>query len=252
MKGKPIIFSGPMVRAILEDRKTQTRRILKPQPPKGIENTFPYPRIKGGNILFHANKDTDFPSWEHFIKCQYQKGDLLWVRETFVQGYELDEDDCPIGEEKTFYRADADGDLLWHDDEDPESYNPKWKPSIFMPRYASRITLEVTDVRVERLKDISVEDAIAEGATSKRNCHGYKNLHDGWSMNWPDSEPENGWGQISLGSPIYAFANFICKLHGGEDWNLKPSNLWDENPWIVAVTFKAHKCNIDRITNVKT
>lgn len=133
MKERPILFSGAMVRAILEGRKTQTRRLVKPQPPSTARSKKPWCSV------------------EDLLKaCPYGvAGDRLWVRETFANnGYEL------------FYRAD--GVAL-----PPRmpSGPAKWKPSIFMPRAACRLVLEVTAVRVERLQEISGGDAWAEGVS---------------------------------------------------------------------------------------
>jgi hypothetical protein len=122
MKIMPILFCAEMVRALLDGRKTQTRRLVKDRPPE-IEY------------------------------CKYMIGDLLWVRETFIdaQGYN-------DGLADFMYRAD-----VWAEGEKDE-FKGMWTSSIFMPRAASRITLEITGVRVERLQDISDEDSIAEGA----------------------------------------------------------------------------------------
>lgn len=133
MKERPIIFSGPMVRAILDGRKTQTRRVYKAA--KG------YP-VQDGE---HTGNPSEASTWMEWGPCPYgAPGDRLWVRETFQPnmrcgGY--------------LYRAD---DIAGHIAED-------WRPSIYMPRWASRITLEIEAVRVERVQDITEEDARAEG-----------------------------------------------------------------------------------------
>ena len=126
MAEKPILFSEPMIKAILDGRKTMTRRVLNPNK---LHNGFAFddPRIACG--------------------CPYGKpGDTLWVRETFSVN-------CIDDKISVFYRADcgSDGD------------GAKWKPSIFMPRKHSRINLHITEVRTERLQAISEADAIAEG-----------------------------------------------------------------------------------------
>ena len=178
MKERPILFSALMVRAILEGRKTQTRRIVKPQP------------IGGETIWFR--EDAEWPSFvvgtqrdngglrisaSRPIECPHGKpGDRLWVREAHGI-FSVDGSYVSVGykarlpEGKTL--ADTDGGLdvipvydreqvYWAERHiDPD----KWRPSIFMPRWASRITLELTGVRVERLNEITEEDAEAEGAT---------------------------------------------------------------------------------------
>lgn len=160
MKEIPILFSGQMVRAILDGRKTMTRRIMKQQPPAATVDM----RLHGDDWL---------PGWDDDdcagcyvahgdigdrMRCPYgQPGDRLWVRETW----------CPYPEESTgriWYRAtDERSHDRWRDNSArPHLYN--WCPSIHMPRYASRITLEVVSVRAERLHDINEMDARAEGA----------------------------------------------------------------------------------------
>lgn len=140
VKEYPILFNTEMVKAILDGRKTQTRRIIKPQP-----------TASGG---FLANV---IPLWlypqEYINKyCHYRIGDRLWVRETFDTALNIIK-----REDDVFYKAD-------YNDTMPKGiYN--WKPSIFMPRWASRINLEITDIRVQRIQDITEEDAIAEGIT---------------------------------------------------------------------------------------
>lgn len=163
---RPIIFSEPMVRAVLAKRKTMTRRIVKPQPQ--------HPRFRGMLAL----DDEGIELYLHdrtlvrAVRCPYGKpGDRLWVRETWG--------DCSPGADalvgtkwdKPWYRADADTyGLLGHDGEGAVYVEDvKWRPSIHMPRSASRITLEVTAVRIERLQDISEADAFAEGV----QCESY-------------------------------------------------------------------------------
>jgi hypothetical protein len=139
MNDRPIIFSGPMVRAILEGRKTQTRRVIKPQPTEPA-NT---PWLKNG--------------WLEPSRCPHgQPGDRLWVKETFFDNRKYE---AAVG-----FKIGVAQDYDYKADHEvaPDS-KVKWIPSIFMPRWASRITLEITDMRVQRVQDISEEDAKAEG-----------------------------------------------------------------------------------------
>jgi hypothetical protein len=149
MKERPILFSGPMVRAILDGRKTQTRRIIKPQP--GLNNRI---TKAGRTINITDPKVCDL--------CPYGKpGDRLWVQESWYES--------PMtGECK--YKAD--GEIV--------GWRPR--PSIHMPRLASRITLEVTGIRCERLQDISVDDCIAEGMDPHPKAHigPYQEYHNLW------------------------------------------------------------------------
>lgn len=168
MKERPILFSAPMVRALLAGTKTQTRRILKNQRAYDID------------------------------KCPYgQPGDRLWVREAWAKTQPIQ---LPWPQTMVVYRE---GD-------NRTDYGGPWKPSIHMPRAFSRITLEVTGVRVERLQDISVEDAIAEGV----------NIH-------PDhhSKPRE-----SIYSAVEAYRDLWEQINGPESW--------DANPWVWVVSFK--------------
>ena len=154
MTERPILFSAPMVRAILFGTKTQTRRILKPQPP---DNWSPIVEIYHPTIIDRHGVDQPGPAVfgasdeYHGCKIRWQPGDMLWVREAWAQnpdhpGVQYNSAVC--------YRADP-----GHDYD-----GLKWRPSIHMPRWASRITLLVETITVERLQDISEVDAIAEGA----------------------------------------------------------------------------------------
>ena len=174
VKERPILFSGEMVRAILDGRKTQTRRVVKPQPPP-----------LGG-----------------FVKNPYgQPGDRLWVRETWA----LDD--------KYYYRADgAVGDRCG-----------KWKPSIHMPRAASRITLEITGVRVERLQEITISDIYAEGA-----------ITDEW-LEWRDDVSGVG---MPAGSRIENERDVWEKLWDSINGKTYP---WKSNPWVWVIEFKRIK-----------
>lgn len=133
-KERPILFSADMVNAILSGRKTQTRQVMKPQPPHHEWNAFKSSRCQ---TLIDGV----------YFNCPYGKvGDRLWVRETFSTMGDADRHALPI-----FYRADGD------------QGHGCWTPSIHMPRWASRIALEITGVRVERLNQITPHDCIAEG-----------------------------------------------------------------------------------------
>jgi hypothetical protein len=145
-----------MVKAILEGRKTQTRRVVKPQPINGLLFS------EGFGYWFESRREIDGHIYKY--NCPYgQVGDKLWVRETWAV-FQLETE----GRHKEFpnilYRADSSTKLLVN--EVVWKYNTpelKWRPSIFMPRWASRITLEITDIRVQRLWEITDEDVIAEG-----------------------------------------------------------------------------------------
>jgi hypothetical protein len=200
---RPIIFSGPMVRAILEGRKSQTRRIVKfnHKPWLNPMAHVEYAR-DGMPIWFDAPPSKSIRDSDYFDEgypCPYgQPGDRLWVRETW-QHDSPDSMTDPVYQTTAccFYRAD---------ESDPRTkpISGKWRPSIHMPRWASRITLELTDVRVERLKDISEADATAEGVPSSlmASTHriGFFNLWN--SIHGCNADDLNPWVWVLAFRPI--------------------------------------------------
>ncbi|MFM4368861.1 hypothetical protein AB8S15_17935 [Klebsiella pneumoniae] len=217
MKERGMIFNGEMVRALLDGRKTQTRRIMAPQPADDIERCiFPNPEAIGWkSSLRHKHGSTT----AHF--CHYGKpGDRIWVRETF-QGplfdYDLMDSYCkdPTPFEKPefcVYKADVVPAPEFYDADD--ELHCCWRPSIHMPRWASRILLEITDVRVERLNSISQEDAQAEGLELT-----------GWRPTY--SDPDSG-GEVM--TPYDNFAQLWESIYGDESWQA--------NPWVWVIEFK--------------
>jgi len=146
-KERPIIFSTEMVRAILDGRKTQTRRPIRPQPviPFGAIKVKPHDLENGKYGFFDEDRD--------YI-CPYRPGDILWVRETCAIS-RVDTDGAPLSDRLVIYKADG----------YPDGWESGYiqRSPIFMPKWASRIKLEVTDVRVERIQEISSEDIHKEG-----------------------------------------------------------------------------------------
>ena len=215
MKERPIIFSGAMVKAILDGRKTQTRRVVKPQPQKPIvseSDGFPETWYEHGVLI-------EEPS--NVWKCPYGMiGDKLWVRETFWHQRASFDEVCGIKykdeDEFTVYRADYDGG---------PGDNFSWKPSIFMPKILSRITLEITDVRVQRLQEISEQDAIAEGVEKLGE--------------FPDITPWRNYG-LKAGQP-HCLNFSIARRSFQTLWdsiNAKRGYGWDSNPWVWAIMFR--------------
>lgn len=226
MRERPILFSAPMVRAILEGRKTVTRRVVKPQPP--ARNDMINAAYCGHPNLWLPNGSigADTPrEW----KCPYgQPGDRLWVRETFAQWPTCDlVRGGKVG--MTAYRAGKpvlvpppgahvpldQWPREWRDDTKPESV--RWRPSIHMPRWASRLTLEVTGVRVERLQDISTEQAVAEG------MHTFP--HKGGTAYAWSADDKHGHGSAT------GAMRWIWDQINGE-------GAWHANPWVWVVEFK--------------
>jgi|GEM_PF-138608 len=149
-KAKPIIFSTPMIRAILEGKKTQTRRVID----KDISNKFDIEN-DGKTVIAWTHPDTG-DHFEPTCPAKYKVGDVLWVRETWAKKHPM------MCEDTSFlYKADNEDYSDWKS-EKGESF--AWRPSIYMPREAARLFIKVTGVRVERINEITEEDAKAEGA----------------------------------------------------------------------------------------
>lgn len=214
---KPILFSTAMVQSILEGRKTQTRRIIKPQPivhneviqmPIGIKE---YAKeldkyMKKG----YTNLYTDgVLSGMMTSKLKYDVGDILWVRETWqhTECLNINPEDENYG---FVYKADN-GD--W---ENMEGWT--WKPSIFMPKEACRIFLKVTEVRAERLEDISEQDAISEGIEVKE--------HDIAPKGWKDYL----FSEIPFDNPKHSFFSLWQSINGEQSRN--------DNPFVWVVNFE--------------
>jgi hypothetical protein len=202
---RPILFSGEMVRAILDGRKTQTRRIFKPENiniGQHIAGGFYYhtfAKNKGG-VYCNGQGQFNPESWLHY--CPYgQPGDKLWVRETW-QANDVDierKDKSAIEYRATSFVETLDG----------------WKPSIHMPRWASRILLEVVNVRVERVQDISGNDCIAEGI--ERGVEGGSVCH---------FRDEIVSGAVE------------CYKYLWDSINAKRGYSWESNPWVWVVEFQ--------------
>ncbi len=233
IKERPILFAAPMVRAILEGRKTVTRRAVRSGfNPEDLEGTLSASECRK---LYR-----ELP--QHFgaaYFCPYgQPGDRLWVRETFTiesnrwadepyspphkdgrptRRYEDDKWDQP------HYKATDVEPELWYDDRD--SPGCRWKPSIHMPRWASRILLEITDVRVERLQDGEGETAFE----SRYIAEGINRIHQGdgdYAFHPFKSEPGPG----NWTDPFDAWRELWVRINGAESWN--------SNPWVWVVEFK--------------
>lgn len=218
-KEKPILFSAPMVRAVLDGSKTQTRRIVKPKP--YIENNkwwldLPKSWLPTKRLGFPVNMDGGESIWKQV--CPYGKvGDRLWVRENFSvveygEGYQNPYvcDDFCEGHARVQYFDNGfkEVELSAEDEEQARrAFKKKTVPSIHMPRWASRIDLEITNIRVERLQDISEDDAMAEGIRPS-NAH-FKDI--------------NRMG-------ITAFKSLWQSINGADSWN--------ENPLVWVVEFE--------------
>ena len=206
MKERPILFSAPIVRALLDGSKTQTRRAIKPQPIGQYTDDGEDWYVQWKKYTTDSAEDLDFA-------CPYGlEGDQLWVRETHADS---------TGGNGTVFRADMTQLPNQRDQEAhfffaqhckiPEAAF-KWKPSIFMPRAISRIQLEITGIRVERLQDISQDDAVAEG------CKGGHGAMPDYAYN---------------ASPDEHFMMLWESINGAGSWNA--------NPWVWVIEFKRVK-----------
>lgn len=226
MNHRPILFSAPMVQALLAGRKSQTRRIMKPQPhpgrfgpnhptsPDGIIG--PMPGALGGG---------DYHAWDGPLatacltktgvyvatnQCPYgQPGDLLWVRETWAGHIMWD---------GVRYENDPEGSCIWYRADGScrggcvdGQRGKQWRPSIHMPKWASRLTLMITDVRVERLQDISEADAIAEGVQNSLHLQGGRLACENFAHLW---------------------------------WTINGDGSWEANPWVWVISFEVIQKNV--------
>jgi hypothetical protein len=215
MTQRPILFSAEMVQALLDGRKTQTRRKVK--------------LTADGHVQAPSKHLRWYPTDPGALQaCRYgQPGDTLWVRETWkpvpISAYR-----CSEGVQQTPNPQDADEAAVYKAGWDRSSGGVPWRPSIHMPRWASRITLRITDVRVERLQNIegqhpSESDAIAEGVRAIHHGDGeyyYSAFRD-------EPHPKN-WCD-----PADAFKELWNKING--------PGTWDENPWVWVVAFEKVK-----------
>lgn len=199
---KPILFKTEMVRAILDGRKTCTRRLVKPQPDE--KHTYPLGFVtdstekkKVGRFGFGID---EYGGSIQYEKPPYQPGDILYVRETWCKGYLMN------AKERYYYKAD-DNDFLC-----------TWHPSTNMPKQAARIWLRVMDVRVERLQDVTEDGAKAEGAIDNRGF-----IHS----------PENEYDRI------HTARDHFIKIWNS---TIKKSDIdrygWDANPYVWVISFE--------------
>lgn len=189
MNEKPILFKGEMVRAIMDGRKNQTRRVIKPVPGDRKHGGFIMDSTdrnrRSGDAFFYRGDDVVLGRDNLYARCPFGTiGTTIWVRETFAF-WDTFNDRKPsqlCGNPGVEYKA---GGTNLHGGSEPHLTNRgKWRPSIFMPRWASRITLEVKGVRVERVQDISARDAKAEGDKERSGFLEYHNMGDKCHIVW--------------------------------------------------------------------
>lgn len=222
MKERPILFSDPMVRAILEGRKTQTRRVIRPLLGPGASwISWEGVGWKPIGLL----KDIPSEAMSRMLYPHGERGDRMWVRETFAA----------TGKVRVAYRADmttwgvANAHDLSTNEVTPHAkvlpgklqFEPRWAPAIHMPRWASRLTLEITEVRVERVQDITAEDCIAEGIDfEKHRCGCERCAHE---------------SQLCPATSSSLVEEFRALW---ESINAKRGFGWGTNPWVWVIGFK--------------
>jgi len=240
MTDRPILFSGPMVRALIEGRKTQTRRLVAGVPDMPPANCHPSHKAKHATPYLDAycgerktpsnprGMGRDWHWWQvddrpgpTAFRLPYATGDRLYVREAWrCNGWATDV-------ATVFYRAsEGKGYTAMCEqwpiaDKKPLPVSMAWRPSIHMPRWASRMTLAVTDVRVQRLNEISEADAIEEGIMKFGD--GVFDYHE--------------HAEIRFKTAKGAFKELWNNINGPD--------AWDADPWVVALTFDVQHCNID-------
>lgn len=204
MAEKPILFNTEMVRAILDGRKTQTRRLVKPshRGAAGFNVCF---RKSTGEFTGVYDWNDEESMYEDRTPAPCQPGDVLWVRETWQRLSDF-------GERRYEYRAD-------YEDNEPLRLDGRyitWRPSIHMPKEAARLYLKVKDVRIERLQEISEDDALAEGADAGEYLDEQGNLMD---VYYPHEDFAHIWDSVIKNAdlPIYG---------------------WDANPWVWVIEFE--------------
>lgn len=220
---KPILFSAPMIRALLDGRKTMTRRVIQPQPWNAdgdcvdinIASAAHYMRGSDGRMYFQFDHPRGGPLTAYL--ASHAPGMLLWVREAWRTESRAYDDLAPAD-------MDADYPVLYDIDADWSSNKStgRARQAAHMPRWASRLTLKVTAVKGERLQDISEEDAVAEGISGTR------------AVDWMGPK-----ASLREFSPVDGFAALWTSIHG--------PGSWDANPWVSATTFEPIHRNVDDV-----
>ena len=223
-KERPILFSAPMVRAILDGRKTQTRRVVTHEWAHGLRNRAKFAPCSGRDdfVTFSepysrwAEKPIWFYSWGNvrWLSCPHgSPKDRLWVRETWAVQHEYD----------AAAPSEIDASARWHYAATEDLGGLRKRPSIFLPRLGSRILVEIIDVRVQRLQDISEDDARAEGIErvgGEHSCSPWRNY-----LLQPMAP-----AALNSSSPCHSFMTLWESING--------TGSWDASPWVWAITFR--------------
>lgn len=238
MADKPILFSAPMVKALLDGSKTQTRRLMPGQ--EYLQQAYS-PIVSGTTIYNYAGEEV-------ISRARYKVGDRLWVKEEcWLYGIWEEDGLTKTGKTKHHFhllnisavRFSKPAEIAyWSYPGKPAAAGFSWRTGMFMPRQFSRLTLTVTDVRVQRLQDIDRDDAMAEGIVQT------------WGdfMGNPPEWAVNSINQHSDASGSHIYDNRTSAENYRELWaHLHGRESWDANPLVVAVSFTVDRCNIDAV-----
>ncbi|RMD04926.1 hypothetical protein D9O40_00835 [Clostridium autoethanogenum] len=207
---KPILFNTEMVQAILQGRKASTRRIIKPQPKYALRQRNIDKGTNDWNEYGNKIDEVTGSNWGTGRICRYKPGDILYVRETWANTW------TPDGEEGFVYRADGEPPEFPYWGNEKQCKDEVWIPSIHMPKIAARIFLKVTDIKAQRLQDITEDEAKAEGITEKAS-------YDEYTQKFFNSDNDN------------------YKYGFGKLWNscgYKWPSSWSGNPWVWVIEFQ--------------
>ena len=230
MTDHPMLYSAPMVRGLIREAQTpltgkrQTRRLAKDQPPAGVTIIRKTIRPVDREPYHAFERRTRYGNYGGDVPVKIKRGDRIWVREEFSGPSWF----RPKIDPPTSWPVGCDI-WYWADGNPPYGEWTKPKRSIHMPRWMSRLTLTVTDVRIERLQDISDAAAVAEGIEAKNIC----GVGESWK-HYGNPDAPVGWND-----PRQSYATLWDSING--------DGAWDANPWIVAYTFTVHLGNIDQI-----
>lgn len=235
MTDRGMIFAGSSVRAMIEGRKTQSRRFLKPQPPAIVTSAGVISRSTEGQTdewswLSGDPADCDTWGFEGDFRTGYRPDDRLWVREAWRAGYDLDWYREDLGRPPRPSEFDPATTAVEYLADGERELGGKDRSCLHMPRWASRLTLTIEAVNVERLQSISEADAIAEGVS----C-------------WMCGGKADGTSEIECGCfhsrsvAVQSYQVLWDSLH------TKTGERWEDNPWVVAVTFSVVRGNIDQV-----
>jgi len=215
---RPVLFSAPMVTALLAGRKTQTRRLAK----AAVDRNFGCAMAPCEITAEVNNRD--------FTNCPYgAPGDLLWVRETFSGPHCMEASEgCAAAPPSKWGRSSR--IWYWADGNPQDGDWTRPRPSIHMPRWASRLTLRITDVRVERVQDISERDAIEEGV---------------WGTFIEDGRYWRNYSLSDEDAACSPMLNFPSESYRTLWESINGAGSWDANPWVWALTFEVLRGNVD-------